>query len=235
MRRLVWIVFALVVIAVLVVGGGYLYLVMTGGSGEASQAISAPTLEPQTANSVVYSIIPEESEVRFVVDEDLRTGPNTVVGTTRDVAGDIALDSAHPANSEIGLIRINVRTLTTDSSMRNNTLRSFILKSAQDQYEFAEFQPTAISGLPDRVSAGQPVSFQVTGDLTVTGTTRSVTFDTTATLGDDQRLTGQATATVQYKDFNLTIPNVPSVLSVEDNVRLEIDFTAAPGAATSAS
>ncbi len=55
-----------------------------------------------------------------------------------------------------------------------------------------------------------------------------MTFDTTVTLGDDNRLTGQASTTVQYADFGLSIPNVPAVVSVEDSVQLQLDFVAAP-------
>lgn len=228
MRRLVYIVIGLVVLAVVVVAGGMVLLSALGGSGEASAPISAPELESESAAATVYRIVPEESEVRYIVDEELRTGPNTVIGTTRDVAGDIAVDLTTPSNSEIGLIRINLRTLQTDSGMRDNATRGMILQSAQDAFEFAEFQPTAISGLPETISVGEAVSFQVTGDLTVRDITQSVVFDTTVTLGEDNRLNGQAVTTVMREDYGLTIPNVPSVVSVEEDVRLEIDFVAAP-------
>jgi len=227
-RRLAYIVITLVVLVVVVVAGGYILLTTIGGSGEASETISAPELDALSAGTTVYRIVPEESEVRFIVDEVLRTGDNTVTGTTQEVAGDIAVDFANPANSEIGLIRINVRTLQTDSSMRDNATRGMILQSAQDAFEFAEFQPTAISGLPETVEIGEAINFQVTGDLTVRDVTNPVTFDTTVTLGEDKRLSGQAVTTVMREDFGLTIPNVPSVVSVEEDVQLELDFVAAP-------
>ncbi len=178
-RRLAYIAITLVILVVVVVAGGVILLSALGGSGEASEAISAPELDAANTSSTVYRIIPDESEVRFIVDEELRTGPNTVVGTTQDVAGDISVDFDTPANSEIGLIRINVRTLQTDSGMRNNAIRGMILQSAQDQYEFAQFQPTAISGLPETVSVGEPVNFQITGDLTVkdTNSERDLRYD----------------------------------------------------------
>jgi polyisoprenoid-binding protein YceI len=69
-------------------------------------------------------------------------------------------------------------------------------------------------------------NFQIVGDLTVAGTTQSVTFDTTATLDSSDQLTGQAIATVLYPDFNLTIPSVPFVAGVDEDVRLEINFVA---------
>jgi polyisoprenoid-binding protein YceI len=227
-RRLAYVLIGLVVLAVVVIAGGFVLLSALGGSGEASEAISAPELEAASAAATVYRSVPEESEVRYIVDEVLRTGDNTVVGTTQDVAGDIAVDFANPANSEVGLIRINMRTLQTDSGMRDNATRGMILQSAQDAFEFAEFQPTGISGLPETVPTGEAVSFQIMGDLTVRDVTQSVVFDTTVTISDDNRLTGQAVTTVMREDFGLTIPNVPSVVSVEEEVRVELDFVALP-------
>lgn len=207
--------------------GGWAYLNLTSGSGEASEAISAPELTPvAAAGATVYRIVPEESEVRFIIDEVLRGAPYTVVGATSEVAGDIAVDTANPANTEVGTIRVNARTLTTDSDQRNRALRSFILKSAESAYEFVEFQPTAIEGLPQSVTVGEAFSFQIVGNLTVAGTTQSVTFDTTAMLDASDQLTGQAVTTVMYPDFNLTIPSVPFVAGVDEDVRLEIDFVA---------
>jgi hypothetical protein len=53
-----------------------------------------------------------------------------------------------------------------------------------------------------------------------------VTFDVTAALESDSRLTGTAETTVAYADFGVSIPNVPFVASVDDNVVLRLDFTA---------
>lgn len=227
MRRIV---IGLIVVGLLGVGvaaGGWVYLNATSGSGEASTEISAPELTPAAESAAtVFRIVPEQSEVRFVIDEVLRGSPYTVVGTTNQVAGDIAVDLSNPASAEVGTIRVNARTLTTDSDQRNRALRSFILKSAEDEFEFVEFVPTALEGLPESVTAGESFSFQLTGDLTVAGTTNPVTFEVTAALVEDNQLSGQAVATVLYPEFNLTIPNVPFVAGVDEDVRLEIDFVA---------
>lgn len=227
MRRIITGLIILGGLAAVLAVGGWAYLNLTSGSGEASEAISAPELTPAAAaGATVYRIVPEESEVRFIIDEVLRGAPYTVVGATSEVAGDIAVDTANPANTEVGTIRVNARTLTTDSDQRNRALRSFILKSAESAYEFVEFQPTTIEGLPQSVTVGEAFSFQIVGNLTVAGTTQSVTFDTTAMLDASDQLTGQAVTTVMYPDFNLTIPSVPFVAGVDEDVRLEIDFVA---------
>jgi polyisoprenoid-binding protein YceI len=73
---------------------------------------------------------------------------------------------------------------------------------------------------------GDALTFQITGDLTVAGVTNEVTFNVEATLESEAQLTGQAEAIITYADFNLSIPDVPFVASVEDNVILKLNFVA---------
>lgn len=259
------------IVVVLVVGGGiFAWIMISGGDGTPTTDISdvVPTLDVSASDAqaadesdmvevgtdsgepaeavadaegetsadagipltAVYRIIPEESEARFLIDEDLRGERITVVGATNQVGGDIAVNMANPAESQVGTILINARTLETDNAFRNRAIRGQILKSAQDEFEFIEFVPTAVSGMPETVAVGEPVTFQIEGDLTVAGTTQPVTFEATVTVADDQRMTGSATTTVQWRDFNLTIPDVPGVANISEDVGLEIDFIAQPAA-----
>ncbi len=241
----------LVLIAVLgaaLVGGAVLaYVWFSGGSGEASSTISAPTLDVAAATEepaeteeaadaeessapaglTVFRIVSEESEVRFKLDEDLAGNRITVTGVTNEVAGDVAVDFANPANSELGTIRINMRTLKTDNEFRNRAIRGQILRTADDAFEFSDFVPTSIEGLPtESVAVGDEVSFKVTGDFTINGITKPITFDVVVKLTANNRIEGSARAVVQRADFNLNIPNVPNVANVEEEVELELDFVA---------
>lgn len=196
-----------------------------------SAATDAPTEEAaaqtETAGEIVFNIVPEESEVRFTIFEELRGQPVNVVGTTDQVAGQILVNFDDPAASQIGVIRINVRTLRTDSDFRDRAIRSAILQSAQDEFEFAEFTPTAVEGLPDTVTIGEPFTITITGDLTLRDITNPITFTATITPESTDRLVGTATASVQRTPFGLTIPNAPGVANVSEDVELAIDFTAA--------
>lgn len=220
------------------VGLGLVYL--NGGSSQASGTITAPTLAASGATQRHFSVDSSRSKVSFTLTEDLFGKPNTVVGSTNQVAADIQVDVDHPANSQIGALRINARTLATDSNMRDQMMRRAILNSSENKYEYITFAPTAITGLPDKVVAGQSYTFQVAGNLTVKDVTKPVTFNVTAQLVGDAtaHLDGSATATVKRADFNLQIPSVPTVANVSDEVKLQIDFVApevsGTGAATPA-
>ncbi len=221
------------VVVVFVLGVAYLYV--SGGSGTPSVALDAPTLaampleDPGAVSGLtIFNIVTDQSKVSFTVNEVLNGSPNTVVGTTDQVAGQIGVDFAHPQDSLLGEIIINARTLRTDSDLRDRMIRGTILQSSQDQYELIHFKPTALTMRPASVTFGQPFTFQIVGDLTIRDITKSVTFDTTVTADSQTKLEGTAAATIQRDDFELTIPNVPEVASADEAVKLEIEFVATP-------
>lgn len=178
------------------------------------------------AERVLYRIAQEQSEARFYIDEILAGEEITVVGTTDQVAGDVIVDFGNPASSQIGTIRINVRTLQTDNRFRDDAVRGRVLQSSRDEFEFAEFVPAEIIGLPDSVAVGETVEFEIIGDLTLRDVTRTLTFNATVTVIDDESIAGVANTTFPYRDFNLTVPQPPSVTFIADDVTIEIDFVA---------
>lgn len=173
---------------------------------------------------VVYEISQGESEVRFELDEDLRGTRITVVGTTDQVAGQLALDLSDLSTAQVGVIQINARTLATDNDFRNRAIQNEILDTGA--FEFITFTPTAVNGLPASAAAGEEISFTIDGDLTIRDVTAPVTFTVTATAVSATQITGTATATVLRETYGLNIPEVPNVANVENEVDLIITFVA---------
>jgi len=168
----------------------------------------------------------EGSEARFYIDEVLLGRDKTVEGITPDVTGEISFDLANPQAASVGTISINARTLETDDNRRTNQLRRRILESENDEFQFITFTPTSITGLPEAVAVGDSFDVEITGDLSIKGTTLASTFAVTVTVSSETQLEGLGTTTILYKDFNVSIPSVPLVDSVEDEVTLEIAFVA---------
>ncbi len=200
-------------------------------SAAQQQAVVEPTTEdiaePAAApERVLYRIAPEASTASFTLQEDLRGNRIDVIGTTSEVAGDVIIDFSNPAVSQMGTIRINARTLSTDQEFRNRALRAEILLSSQDQYEYIEFVPTALNGLPESVTVGETYSFEIEGDLTIISTTNPVTFTAQVTINSETQITGSASTTILYADWGIRIPNAPGVSNVTDDVTLVIGFVA---------
>jgi len=190
----------------------------------AMSSVAMPTAVPVALAAQLFRISSSESVARFAVDETIP--PQTAVGTTNQIAGDFIIDFANPANSQLGVIRINLRTLRTDDPDRDNSIRCCVLLTAQDAYEFTEFVPTSVTGLPTQVSLGQTVDLQVTGNLSLRGVTRPVTFTVRMTLGSAEEIRGEAAAFVNRSDFGILDDDMLAYHGVAEQVRLEFDFVA---------
>jgi polyisoprenoid-binding protein YceI len=188
-----------------------------GASAAGDEASAQP--EP-----IIFSIVQAESQARFTLDELLRGAPKTVVGVTDQVAGEFSVDFENPANSQVGLIQVNARTLVTDSDFRNRAIKNEILDTGE--FEFISFQPTLISGLPESVAVGETITFEVEGELTIRDISNPVSFDVSISMASETTLNGYASTIVARADYDLQIPSVPNVADVDEEVLVEIEFVA---------
>lgn len=218
---------AAVVIVVAIIGSIYIF----GAGGKtttASGTVTVPTLAP-TDGSTLFTIDSSSSKATFTIDEVLFGNPNTVVGETDKVAGQILVNAQDPSKSQVGEIKIDVSTLVTDNDLRNRTLQGRILETDTPANQYATFVAKSITGLPESIAVGQQVSFKIAGDLTIHQVTKSVTFDATVKAVSDKQITGTASTTVKYSDFGISVPDVPSVTGLGDTVKLALDFMANAG------
>jgi len=167
-----------------------------------------------------------QSVASFTLDEELLGVPTTVVGTTSLVSGEIMIDPANPSATTIGTIQIDASDLTTDSERRDGAMGRFILQTNDAANQYITFTPTSIAGLPETATAGDSFTFQITGDLTISGVTNPTTFTTTINVIAENQLRGSATTEILRSNFDLSIPSVPSVANVTDAVQLQLDFAA---------
>lgn len=215
-------------IVVMIVGAiliGVVWVLFLQPAQTPSAVLTAvPITLPDNSQYTVLEIVPDESLVTFTLDETLRGLPTTVVGQSRAVAGQIAIDFADPTTAQIGPILINARTLLTENEFRNNAIQNFILQT--EAYELITFTPQQISGLPAQFTANEPVTLTIQGNLTIRDITQPVTFAATVTADGRTELTGSAAAQISLADFALTIPDAPGVANVSEVVGLRIDFIA---------
>lgn len=194
---------------------------------ESSQEDEPEDLEqpaPVAEGETIFALDPAASEARFSIGELLANAPNTVVAVNSQVQGGGVLNFLDPAQSRLDDFTIDASGFVTDSGLRDRAIRQFILQS--DQYPEIQFQVTSISGFPDAITIGESVSFEITGTLTIRDISQETTFVGEATVVSEGRVEGMATATVLRADYELTIPSVPRVADVDEEVILEIEFVA---------
>lgn len=191
-----------------------------------TQTVTDTTAAAAASSALTFTIVPEGTEARYSIYELLMGQDKTVIGTTNAVEGTITVDPANPANSTMSPIRIDASTFATDSSRRDGAVRRWVLESNLAAYQYITFTPTALEGLPATVTIGEPFSFTVIGDLTIRDITNQERFVVTVTANSESELVGIGQTTIMRGPYNLTIPSVPSVANVAEEVPLEIEFTA---------
>lgn len=193
---------------------------------ETAQVVPTPMITPSGADTI-FQIVPQQSEARYRAREQLlgRSLPNDAVGRTQAIEGQIALTADGKIDSQRSRFTVDLTTLRSDETRRDNYIKQNTLEVAK--YPTADFQPTEVQGLPWPLPTNGQASFQLVGNLTVHGVTKPVTWNVQASF-DGTRITGTAITQVTFQDFAMTPPRVPIVLSLEDTITLELDFTLEP-------
>lgn len=180
--------------------------------------------EAEAAAAIIFTIDPAQSEARFIIDEELMGSPKTVVGANSGVEGQVTVDPGDPASVVIGPIGIDAASFVTDSGRRNGAINRFILQTSS--HPTITFTPTAVQGVPATAAVGDTLNLQVTGDLTIREVTRSETFAVTVEVVSESELRVNGATEILRDNYDLTIPSVPSVANVTNEVQLEFDFVA---------
>ena len=169
--------------------------------------------------------VTEGSKALYRINEQLarRDLPNDAVGTTSDVEGQIVFSDDGTVDAEQSKITVGVRSLRSDSDRRDSYIQRNSLES--NQYPEVTIAVAEIRGLSWPLPTSGDASFEMIGDLTIRDQTRQVTWETTATFTDGG-VEGLAKTVVTFEQYEMTKPRVAIVLSVVDEIRLEINFVA---------
>jgi polyisoprenoid-binding protein YceI len=168
--------------------------------------------------------IAEGTKARYLVQEQLAgiNFPNDAVGTTEKITGALIVnpDGSFAPESKIS---VDLRTLASDQSLRDNYVQTRTLETAR--FPMLEFVPKKAVGLPAPMPSGNAVQagFQLVGDMTLHGVTKEVTWNVVATFSSAV-VAGRATTTIEFAAFNITKPTLARIISVDDRIRLEIEF-----------
>ena len=164
------------------------------------------------------------SMARYLVNEQLArmNSPIDAIGETDQVEGAIVFAPDGSVDSAKSMITVDMASLRSDSDRRDGYVRSNTLETSK--YPTAELVVTSTPGLPWPLPSSGEVTFQIVGDMTIHGVTSELTWEATAQAGEDGSVTGTAKTNFTFDTFDMDIPSVFVVVSVQDNIRLEIDF-----------
>lgn len=145
--------------------------------------------------------------------------PSDAVGRTSSISGSMTLAQTSAGYTvSAATFTVEVNTLTSDRSMRDQRLHSIGLQS--DRYPTATFTLTSPITLPATASNGQAVQVSAVGDLTIHGTTQRVTIPMSAKLSGSQ-IEAAGAITFPFSQFTMTPPNIGGFVSVQNNATME--------------
>lgn len=123
-------------------------------------------------------------------------------------------------------ISFDLTTLASDNRNRDDFIKGDTLQTRQ--FPKAEFVPTKTTGLALPLPASGELTFKLTGQMTIKGKTKEVTFDVQAKrTGNELTATATAAPTWKFADFGMTAPSVPfRVVSIVDELRVVVELVA---------
>lgn len=196
-------------------------------------ATAAPTATATTSATSVTTVtsgtwtIRDTSKATVRVREQL-VGvnlPSDAVLVATGATGTFVLKDDGTFSSD-SKITFDLTTLASDQRDRDNFVKMDTLQTRQ--FPKAEFVPTKTTGLVLPMPASGEFTFKLTGQITIHGKTKDVTFDVVATRsGNDLTATATAAPTWKFGDFGMSAPSVPfRVVSVVDEIRVVVDLVA---------
>src|SRR5947209_18205363 len=171
-KRYIWLSGSGAILAI-IVAGMMMYTAHFASTVNQSQSHTAPGAVTATGTPIpstglsTFQIVPAQTTASYSVFENLifQNKPNNdAIGTTHSVQGNFHIRTGSSPLVAAMNITVDLRTLQTDSEMRDRYVRRNALQT--DTYPYATFISVSTQGLPASYSDGQTVHFQLTGNLT---------------------------------------------------------------------
>ena len=209
---------------------------VNNSSTPSPKATSLPSTPSPTATSLPPSSSKSESgkkvikflqgtTARYLVQEQLARldFPIDAIGETNDISGSIVVDKEGILISHDSKIVVNLKTLRSDESRRDRYIRNNSLES--NTYPEASFTVKELVGLPWPYPQTGEHIFKLAGEMTVHGITRPLEWSVKANF-EQNSINGRAETRFTFGEFNMQVPRLFFIISVEDDFRLELDFIA---------
>ena len=227
-RSLRFVLIALVLVGLGLIVGPWVYINLV--KDEAPEALTLNTTPDATLPSGIaeesisdvngqWRVVPDtDSIVGYRVEEVLFGQSTEGVGRTKEVEASLTIDNDAVV---AGTFTVQMGTLTSDAANRDRQFNGRIMDTST--FPTATFTLTSPINLPANAVTGSPISADATGELTLRGVTRTVSFPLQAQV-DGARFTVVGNITIVFDEWGIPEPSVPGI-SVEPEGLLEFSLT----------
>lgn len=189
-----------------------------------SSSLATPTAGALPAGARRFAIVTERSVATIRVREQVAAipAPGDAVLTTRAFSGTVVLreDGSFANGSSFAA---DLDTLKSDEPLRDEWIKFNTLNTRV--YPRAEFTLERVSGVPMPIAAQGEWAGTLEGTMKIHGVERRLEWPVQVTRsGGEVRVRGATT--FHFGDYGMAVPANRLILSVVDDVRLEIDLVA---------
>jgi len=186
--------------------------------------IEQELLEGDGHSGIVINI-QSGSVARYIVREQLARwiSAKDVSGETEQVTGQIIVSPEGKLIIKGSQFVVNVKSLKSDEAKRDNYIRKNALES--NKFPEAVFEISSMEGWQGPLPSSGSINVSLTGNMTIHGVTKEITWDLAADV-DQDIVNGIAKTEIDFNLFNIKKPRLPFILTLEDTLRLELEFVA---------
>ena len=192
---------------------------VTAPNATVAAAPVVPAAAAETRAQVPAFVVGEGSEATFTVGEQLSRLPlpNDAVVRTTALTGEVRLDG------QPSVIKVDLHSLSSDQAFRDRYIRNSMFPTSR----IATFTVEDAGPVPDGLLGGDQITRTVDGELNIRDLDVPLSFEVDIRIdGDVLQVLGRTTFT--WSDLGLTPPRAGPVVSVEDEVRVEVLLQAQP-------
>jgi len=170
-------------------------------------------LEITDGSSATYRVTEQFVGVSFT---------NEAEGATTLVSGALTINADGSIAPGSKLI-VDLRGLKSDQDQRDGFIQNRTLETAK--FPNAEFVPSKVTGLDKLIPSAGQAGISLTGNLTIHGVTKEVTFQGIATFNPrTNTVAGRAKTSLTFDQFGLTQPKIGRLASVDNKIDLELVY-----------
>jgi len=229
---------AFVLLVVGVVGGPFVYIHFIEGKAPPPLSVDPSTSPAPAASSAAPSATATSGEpssssidgtwkvgagslVGYRVNETLFGQANVAYGRTSSVTGSLTVAGDAVAG---GSFTADLTKVASDKSQRDRQFQGRIMNTAT--YPTATFKLTQATALGSAPADGVTVTKPVTGDLTLHGVTKSITFNASVKK-TGSTMAASGSVPVVFADYNIGNPSFAGTVTTDDHGTLEflLNFT----------
>ena len=221
-----WVALALAVTAVLLIGGPWLFLAVIDRSTpgqlhlpSVAGAASRP-LQPGPVTGT-WTVI-SGSQAGYRVQEVLFGASHAAVGRTSQVSGGMVISGTQITAADF---TVNMSSVKSDQGARDYQFRTFIMDTAD--YPHSTFRLTEPIGLGAVPAVGQKIDEQATGELSLRGVVRPISFELSAERTSATQIDVNAEIPITFSLWHIPNPSF-AVAQVGSTGTLEVLLQLSP-------